>query len=177
MIDFKQANEVAKHGGIVFLGSSYLNSVPLCEFAQDYDADLPVYNRSVDGLRIDNACDTLLECVESLRPSKIFISIGDEDVKDSSVDPKAFIEKYQWMLYMLHSKSNAKIYIVSVLSDTAAAILINDRLRALARETGCDYVDAASVMRAEKPNIKLFDILRFYMRSKPITFSSAMRAY
>lgn len=177
MIDFRQANEVAKHGGIVFLGSSYLNSVPLCEFAQDFDADLPVYNRSIDGLKIDGAVDSLLECVETLVPSKIFISIGDEDVKDRSIDPKVFIEKYQWMLYSIHSMSNAKIYIVSVLSENPAATLINDRLKALAKETGCDYVDAASAVRSEKPNIKLFDILRFYMRSKPITFGSAMRAF
>ena len=174
MIDYKQINSVAKHGGIVFLGSSYLGSIPICELAQDFETELPVYNRSIDGLTIDKVCDELESCVLELNPSKVFISIGDEDVKNAELDIKTFIEKYQWMLYTLHSRSRAKIHIVSVLSEEPAALDINERLKRLAKETGCEYVDAASTVKAEKPSLRLFDILRFYMRSRPITFSAAM---
>lgn len=174
MIDYKHINSVAKHKGIVFLGSSYLDSIPLCELAQDFETELPVYNRSIEGLTIDKVCDKLEGCVLELNPSKVFISIGDEDVKNAELDIKAFIEKYQWMLYTLHSQSHAKIYIVSVLSDEPAALIINEKLKRLAKETGCEYVDAASTIKAEKPVLRLFDVLRFYMRSRPITFSAAM---
>lgn len=174
MIDYKQINSVAKHAGIVFLGSSYLGSIPICELAQDFEIELPVYNRSIDGLTIDKVCDKLESCVLELNPSKVFISIGDEDVKNAEIDIKAFMEKYQWMLYSLHSRSKAKIYIVSILSDEPVAMTINDKLKKLAKETGCEYIDAASTVKAEKPSLRLFDVLRFYMRSRPITFSAAM---
>ncbi|MGN0467109.1 MAG: SGNH/GDSL hydrolase family protein [Acutalibacteraceae bacterium] len=176
MIDYSQMNEVAKRNGIVFLGSSYLESIPVNELAQDFETDLPVYNRSVEGLTIDKACDMLDSCVLELNPSKVFISIGDEDVKKSDLDIKSFIEKYQWLLYTLHSRSNAKIYIVSVLSDAPAASLINEKLKKTAKETGCQYVDVSASIKSEKPGIRLFDTLRFYMRSKPITFGAAMSA-
>lgn len=174
MMDFTQINEVAKPGGIVFLGSSYLSSIPVNELAQDFEADVPVYNRSIKGLTIEQACSMLDACVFDLQPSKVFICIGDEEVKMRALDIKNFCEKYQWLLYALHSKSSARIYIVSVPSNAPAAGMINDALRNLANETGCHYVDIMAAVRSEKPYIRFFDILRFHMRTKPITFGAAM---
>ncbi|MCM1544720.1 MAG: hypothetical protein NC110_05405 [Ruminococcus sp.] len=175
MNNYQQINQVAKPNGIVFLGSSYLHELPLCELAQDFETDLPVHNRSIDGMTIENVCDNLESCVVELDPSKVFISIGDEDVKNPELNVEKFIEKYQWLLYTLHNRSKAKIYIVSVLSPLPAASLINEKLKKLARETGCQYIDAAQAIRAEKPMLRLFDILRIYMRNHPITFREAMR--
>lgn len=176
MNNYQQINQVAKHQGIVFLGSSYLHELPICELAQDFETDLPVHNRSIDGMTIESVCDNLESCVVELDPAKVFISIGDVDVKDPDLNIDKFIEKYQWMLYTLHNRSNAKIYIVSVLSPLPAAALINEKLKRLAKESGCQYIDAVQAIRSEKPLLRLFDILRFYMRSHPITFREAMRA-
>ncbi len=174
MTNYEQINQVAKHGGVVLLGSSYLNSLPLCELAQDFETNITVHNRSVQGLTIDNVCDNLQNCVLDLDPSKVFIGIGDEDVKKPELDTERFIEKYQWMLYTLHQRSHAKIYIISVLSPLPNASKINERLKQLAVETGCVYIDAVQALHTDKPFLRLFDILRFYMRRHPITFNEAM---
>lgn len=176
MIDFKQFNEVAKENGVVFFGSTYFESVPVNELAQDYDTQVPVYNRSVGGLTIDKVSDVLESCVLDLEPSKLFICLGDEDIKKDSFNLSDFIEKYQWMLYTLHNRCNAKIYIVSVMSLDPKAAAVNERLKKLAVETGCVYVDTQAALKSAKSTLRLFSELRFFMRSHPITFHEAMMA-
>lgn len=177
MIEYKQLNSVAKHGGIVFLGSSYLKSFPASELSLDFETDVPVYNRSIEGLTVDKACDELQNCVFDLSPSKVFINLGDEDIKEDDFNTEKFIDKYQWLLYMLHSNSHAKIYIVSVLSNLPCAHTVNESLKKLAKETGCEYVDASAALKSEKPSVRLFDVLRFYMRTRPMSFTNAMMSY
>lgn len=176
MIDFKQINEVAKENGVVFFGSTYFDSVPVNELAQDFDTDLPVYNRSVGGLTIDKVSDVLESCVLDLEPSKLFICLGDEDIKSECFSLSDFIEKYQWMLYTLHNRCKAKIYIVSVMSLDPKASAVNERLKRLAAETGCIYVDTQAALKSAKSTLRFFSVLRFFMRKHPITFNEAMMA-
>lgn len=176
MIDFKQINEVAKENGVVFFGSTYFESVPVNELAQDYDTQLPVYNRSVNGLTIDKVSDVLESCVLDLEPSKLFICLGDEDIRKDDFNLSDFIEKYQWMLYTLHNRCNAKIYIVSVMSLNPKTAAVNERLKKLAAETGCIYVDTQAALKSAKSTLRLFSELRFFMRNHPITFHEAMMA-
>ncbi len=176
MIDFKQINEVAKENGVVFFGSTYFESVPVNELAQDFDTDLPVYNRSVGGLTIDKVSDVLESCVLDLEPSKLFICLGDEDIKSECFSLSDFIEKYQWMLYTLHNRCKAKIYIVSVMSLDPKASAVNERLKRLAAETGCIYVDTQAALKSAKSTLRFFSVLRFFMRKHPITFNEAMMA-
>lgn len=176
MTDFKQFNEVAKENGVVFFGSSYFEAVPVNELAQDYDTEVPVYNRSVGGLTIDKVSDVLESCVLDLEPSKLFICIGDEDIKKDSFSLSDFIEKYQWMLYTLHNRCNAKIYIVSVMSLDPKASSVNEKLKKLAAETGCVYVDTQPALKSAKSTLRFFSVLRYFMRNHPITFHEAMMA-
>ena len=176
MIDFKQINEVAKENGVVFFGSTYFESVPVNELAQDFDTDLPVYNRSVGGLTIDKVSDVLESCVLDLEPSKLFICLGDEDIKSECFSLSDFIEKYQWMLYTLHNRCKAKIYIVSVMSLDPKASAVNERLKRLAADTGCIYVDTQAALKSAKSTLRFFSVLRYFMRKHPITFNEAMMA-
>ncbi|MGN1194417.1 MAG: SGNH/GDSL hydrolase family protein [Acutalibacteraceae bacterium] len=176
MIDFKQFNEVAKENGVVFFGSTYFESVPVNELAQDFDTQVPVYNRSVSGLTIDKVSDVLESCVLELSPSKLFICLGDEDIKTDSFNLSDFIEKYQWMLYTLHNRCSAKIYIISVMSLDSKAAATNERLKKLADETGCIYVDTQSALKSAKSTLRFFSVLRYFMRNHPITFNEAMMA-
>lgn len=171
---YEQVNQVAKQHGTVLFGSSYLYELPICELLQDADADLTVHNRSIPALTIEQAGTVLEPCVLALSPEKIFISLGDEDVKRPEFHAEQFLEQYQWLLYTLHSRSKAKIYIVSVLSDLPAAQVVNRRLQQLAKDTGCQYVDGVSALQNQSPRLKLFEMLRFYIRRRPISFQDAM---
>lgn len=138
---FSQMNEVSSTNGVVFFGSTSFNEMPLAELSRDYDLEEKVYNRSISGLTIADVDPVLDDCVLNLSPKKVFISIGEEDVEKEGFNEKEFLAKYEWMLYSIHDKCDAQIYIVSVLSRMAIASRINERLSKLAKETGCTYID------------------------------------
>ena len=172
---FSQMNEVSSTNGVVFFGSTSFNEMPLAELARDYDLEEKVYNRSISGLTIADVDSVLDDCVLNLSPKKVFISIGEEDVEKESFNEKEFLAKYEWMLYSIHDKCDAQIYIVSVLSRMAIASRINERLSKLAKETGCTYIDAASALYYEKPDMMIFEDLKPYIRNHNITFAEAMK--
>lgn len=176
IVAFRQYNEFAKKNGVVLFGSTEFFKIPLNEFAQDFETDVPVYNRSIEGLRIEEVADVLDSCVFDLNPSKVFISFGEEDVECADFDSKRFIDKYQWILYNIHNRCRARIYIVSVLSLHPAAALVNDSLMKLAGETGCEFVNAAPAMKSGRPSLNIFGAIRPFMRNRPISFCEAMLA-
>ena len=172
---YSQMNEVSSTNGIVFFGSTSFNEMPLTELARDYDIDEKVYNRSISGLTIADVDSVLDDCVLNLSPKKVFISIGEEDIEKESFNEKEFLAKYEWMLYTIHDKCDAQIYIVSILSRMSIASRINERLSKLAKESGCTYIDAASALYYEKPEMMVFEDLKPYIRSHNITFAEAMK--
>ena len=172
---FSQMNEVSSTNGVVFFGSTSFNEMPLAELARVYDLEEKVYHRRISGLTIADVDSVLDDCVLNLSPKKVFISIGEEDVEKESFNEKEFLAKYEWMLYSIHDKCDAQIYIVSVLSRMAIASRINERLSKLAKETGCTYIDAASALYYEKPDMMIFEDLKPYIRNHNITFAEAMK--
>ena len=102
--------------------------------------------------------------------------MGDVDILDKNVSIGDFIAKYEWLLYMIHTKTQAAIYIVSIISESPAAQKINEQLKKLAAQTGCRYVDAVSALESKRPTLRLFELLKVHMRNHPINFADAMEA-
>lgn len=162
---YESLNRYSKKGSTVFFGSSYLASVPICELAEDYGFDIPVYNRSVKGLTIKDAQQVLDTCVADLKPQKVFLNIGDCDL-GNGIEADEFITNYEWLLYTLHLKCQCRIYVLSVIDDSLRASEINSRLKQLCITHKCEFIDLNPT--------SFFDKIRFYMRSQPITFTEAM---
>lgn len=171
---YKDMNKNSLQNGVVFFGANYFDRLPLGEQSA-LDTDMPVYNRSIAHLHISQVGCLLESCILDLNPSKIFINIGDEDIASSSFDIDTFIEQYEWMLYTLHSRTDARIYIVSIISPLPVATRLNHRLETLARDTGCTFLNAAGMLNSNSPISTLFSLLRPYVRTHDINFASAMR--
>jgi len=167
---------VVSDNGIVFFGSDSFFHLSVEELAKTFFPHEPVLNRSLPDCPIDVMLEALRTCVIDLQPSKVFLNIGDADLLTSDFSIDDFITKYSWLLYTIHAKTKASIYIVSILSGVAAAKEANRRLKELAAECGIEFIDASCVLHTEKPYIALFDLLKFYMRSHPISFGDAMSA-
>lgn len=75
---------------------------------------------------------------------------------------------------MIHTKTQASIYIVPIVSDCQTAFEINQKLKTLAAQTGCKYVDVSGVLEAKRPTLRLFELLKVHMRNHPINFADAM---
>ena len=50
----------------------------------------------------------------------------------------------------------------------------NQRLKTLASQTGCKYIDVSGVLESKRPTLRLFELLKVHMRNHPINFADAM---
>ncbi|MCI9227708.1 MAG: hypothetical protein HFG86_06730 [Dorea sp.] len=174
METYRELNSITEAGGVVLFGSNTFAALPVGELTQAFRITEPIYNRSIRDVRIDQIESYLKVCLYDLNPRKIFVNMGDIDILDDNVNVDNFISKYEWLLYMIHTKTQASIYIVPVVSDSPAAFKINQRLKSLASQTGCKYVDISGVLEAKRPTLRLFEILKVHMRNHPINFADAM---
>lgn len=174
METYRELNSITEAGGVVLFGSNTFAALPLGELTQAFRITEPIYNRSIKDIRIEHIESYLKVCLYDLNPRKIFVNMGDVDILDENVDIDSFISKYEWLLYMIHTKTQASIYIVPIVSDSPAAYKINERLRALAAQTGCKYIDVSGVLEAKRPTLRLFELLKVHMRNHPINFADAM---
>ena len=176
METYREMNSITEAGGVVLFGSNTFAALPVGELAQAFRITEPIYNRSIKDVRIDQIESYLKVCLYDLNPRKIFVNMGDIDILDENVDADNFISKYEWLLYMIPTKTQASIYIVPIVSSSPAAFQINQRLKALASQTGCKYVDVAGVLESKRPTLRLFEVLKVHMRNHPINFADAMEA-
>lgn len=176
MEKYRELNSITEAGGVVLFGSNTFASLPIGELSQAFHITEPIYNRSVKDIRLSQIETYLKVCLYDLNPRKIFVNMGDIDIMDENVNIDDFISKYEWLLYMIHTKTQAAIYIVSIISESTAAQKINEQLKKLAAQTGCKYVDAVSALESRRPTLRLFELLKVHMRNHPINFADAMEA-
>lgn len=174
METYRELNSITEAGGVVLFGSNTFANLPLGELTQAYRITEPIYNRSIKDIRINQIENYLKVCLFDLNPRKIFVNLGDVDIKDESLDVENFISKYEWLLYMIHTKTQAEIYIVSIVSSSPEAAEINQRLQKLATQTGCHFLDATGALEAKRPILRLFELMKVHMRNHPINYADAM---
>lgn len=174
METYRELNSITEAGGVVLFGSNTFAALPLGELTQAYRITEPLYNRSIKDVRISQIENYLKVCLYDLNPRKIFVNMGDVDIQDDSLDVDNFISKYEWLLYMIHTKTQAEIYIVSILSSNPEAMEINRRLKKLAAQTGCSFIDATGALEAKRPTLRLFELMKVHMRNHPINYADAM---
>ena len=176
METYREMNSITEAGGVVLFGSNTFAALPVGELAQAFRITEPIYNRSIKDVRIDQIESYLKVCLYDLNPRKIFVNMGDVDILDENADIDNFISKYEWLLYMVHTKTKASIYIVPIVSNSPIAFKMNQRLKALASQTGCKYIDVSGVLESKRPTLRLFEMLKVHMRNHPINFADAMEA-
>lgn len=175
MKDFKETNSYCKKGQVVYIGSSYFANMEITKRVLLSNINTLVYDRSVEKLTIENAKTFLTEQVFALEPSKIFVNIGDEDLKSAGFDLKQFISKYEFMMLNIHRAcKNCRIYITSIVSVNPATKKVNEELYHLAKDTGCTFIDFNCNKKDRNSYTKVFNILKQYLLHHPTGSSEAM---
>lgn len=171
--NFKEVNCMAPKGGIVFLGSDYFSLLPVQELATVFHIDEPIFNRSICGATAKSISSCLDDCIYSLKPRRIFLNFGEVEEK-ICMNLSEFISAYEWLLYTLHNRTKAKIYVTSVMSDSDLAKNMNNALSDLCAEVGCHYIDITSALKSAQPTINVFNILKYYIHTAPLGFADVM---
>ena len=171
--EYSELNEMADEHGIVFFGQKYFKSFPVNEIAYKTGLGEEIFNRSLENETVTEMSKEADICVNELNPDKVFLNIGEVDIKTDGFDIDEFINSYEWLVYNIHTKTRADIYIVSVISDSPAAAEVNARLNELAKDKGIVFINAGTITGLGLHYLKLFDRLKCYMRRSPITFGEA----
>ena len=167
-------NQRCRIGQIVFTGSSLMEMFPVEQFAAEEGPDFPVvYNRGVGGWRTEDMLLCLDEMVLDLKPRRLFINIGTNDLSDAAVTIDALIGRYRQILTrILAEVPGAEIILMAyypINYDAAAdegmraclRIRTNERIAeanravaALAEDMGLRYIDVNEPLKDAQGRLK-----------------------
>lgn len=108
---FKAYNQYAKKGGIVFVGDSITQDFNVYE----YFPEQQVYNRGIGGDTSLALLDRLDESIFDLRPSKVFLQIGTNDLELLNDGLVAIYNRIKEVINKIKSfDESIDIYLVSI---------------------------------------------------------------
>ncbi len=107
---YRQLNAYVDKGKILFTGSSLAEQFPINELMPHQS----IYNRGVGGFVIDEFLENIDTLIFDLKPSKIFINIGSNDIGLPTYDQNILMTKYQKILDLVSERlSKCQVYILS----------------------------------------------------------------
>lgn len=178
---YRELNAVAIKGQTVCAGSSLMENFPINELLMSIGSTKKVYNRGVGGFTIDQY-DAVLDIVLDLEPSKLFINIGSNDLSIPGDTIGNLITKYCALIQRIQKTlPNCAITMLAfypcreedpgysiegrVPRTMANVNLANEKVKELAEELGCAYLDCNAPLLDEE------GFLRREFMTDPIHFS------
>ena len=166
----KEINDIAMKGEIVVFGSTYMSRFPLYELTNKCMLENAVYNRSINGLTLKEATALLKDCVIDLAPSKIFLSLGEEDENDPTA-----IDSYSQIVSALRTNlPESDIYLIGLTETSAYAESFNKKITELCDNKKIKYIKFVSKQASDTTLYKArFKQLSSFFRNNPITMPEA----
>lgn len=91
---YREENKTVKYGQTVFTGSSLMEMFPINKLLEEHNDSTIVYNRGIGGFVSRELLEVINVCAIDLKPSKIFINIGTNDLSDSRIPISELMENY-----------------------------------------------------------------------------------
>ena len=174
--EYCRLNELAVRNGVVLFGSTFAKEIPVGELRQAFDLDFNIYNRSFTDVSVFDAEPLLMECVESLAPSKILLQLGETDLERGYKSVPEIIAAYDSLVKSIKKRNRfTDIVIVSVCenSNGIQPSEFNSQLKKMAKKNKCKFADISNASSDRMPSVKAFSMLKMFMRNG-ITFCEAM---
>lgn len=179
---YHELNQIAEKGQTVCAGSSLMEFFPINEMLMNLGSTKKVYNRGMAAFTIDQYDEVLDICVLELKPSKLFINIGSNDLSLPGDTVANMVRKYRALLerirkalpecaitmmafYPCRDDDNAPQMEGRVPRTMALVNQANEQLEVLAKELGCAWVNCNAPLLAED------GMLREDIMTDPIHFS------
>lgn len=174
--EYSRLNELAVRNSVVLFGSTFAKEIPVGELRQAFDLDLNIYNRSFTDVSVFDAEPLLMECVESLAPSKILLQLGETDLERGYRSVPEIISAYDTLVKNIKKRNRfTDIVIVSICenSNGIQPSEFNSQLENMAKKNKCRFADISNASSDRMPAVKAFSMLKMFMRNG-ITFCDAM---
>ncbi len=101
---YREENKAAIPGQIVFTGSSLMEMFPINKLLKEHGDNTIIYNRGIGGFVSGELLKVIDVCATDLKPSKIFINIGTNDLSDSRIPISGLMENYDKIISEIENK-------------------------------------------------------------------------
>lgn len=169
---YRNENKSVKAGQVVFAGSSLMEMFPINKLLAEHGDDTIIYNRGIGGFLTSELLEVIDVCVIDLKPSRVFINIGTNDLNWSSIPISAVMDNYDKIITAIESAlPDVEIYLMAYypVNYEAASeemkeclkIRTNEKINAanlevrkLAEKHGQKYIDINTNLKDEKGRLK-----------------------
>ena len=111
---FRILNQNAKKGEILFTGSSLMEQFPINELLMTRGMRQVVYNRGIGGFTTEDMLRNMEEMVFAVKPRKIFINIGTNDIGSQGYRLEKLMENYGKIITQIRERlPEAEIYMMA----------------------------------------------------------------
>ena len=111
---FRILNQNAKKGESLFTGSSLMEQFPVNELLMTRGMSQVVYNRGIGGFTTEDMLRNMEEMVFALKPRKIFINIGTNDIGSQGYRLEKLMENYGKIISQIRERlPEAEIYMMA----------------------------------------------------------------
>ena len=172
VLRYREENKSVKHGQVVFAGSSLMEMFPINKLLKEHGDDTIIYNRGIGGFVTRELIDVLDVCVTDLKPRKVFINIGTNDLNSSDVPIADVMDIYDKIISRIEvAVPGVRIYLMAYypVNYEAASeelkpclrIRTNEKINAanaevekLAKRHGQKYIDVNANLKDEQGRLK-----------------------
>ncbi len=169
---YRELNQKVIPGQIVCAGSSLMEMFPVEKFINEDQLDTTIYNRGIGGFITDELLKNVDVCILDLKPSRLFINIGTNDLSDPAISMNQMIANYDRILSIVETKlPDTEIYMMAYypINYEAATeemkpclrIRTNEKIAAankavekLAEKHHAKYIDINDPLKDELGNLK-----------------------
>lgn len=159
---YGEENRSAAFGQVVFAGSSLMEQFPIGKLLAEHGDGTVIYNRGIGGFVSQELLEVLDVCVLDLKPSRLFINIGTNDLSNADTPISLLMENYDRILTAIESElSGIEIYLMAYypINYEAAADYMKECLKIRTNEKIC-LANIEVEKLAEKHGQKYIDINR-----------------
>ena len=111
---YREENKSALPGQIVFAGSSLMEMFPIGKLLSEHNDQTVIYNRGIGGFVSRELLDAMDVCILALKPARLFINIGTNDLSDSNMPISRLMENYDRILTAVETRlPRTEIYLMA----------------------------------------------------------------
>ena len=111
---YGEENKTVKTGQVVFTGSSLMEMFPINKLLAEHGDETIIYNRGVGGFLSNELLAVIDVCAIDLKPSKVFINIGTNDLSWDNIPISEMIGNYDKIISEIEKNvPDVKIYLMA----------------------------------------------------------------
>lgn len=172
VINYREQNKHIIPGQIVCAGSSLMEMFPVERFMAETGNKVTIYNRGIGGFVTRELLEALDICVLDLKPRRLFINIGTNDLSDASIPLGDVMKCYDRILCRVEAAlPKIEIYLMAyypinyeaATEEMKPCLLVrtndkivqaNEEVKKLAERHNARYIDVNEALKDEQGRLK-----------------------